>query len=983
MELNLFGIPPHVSFLDAIVEGWLARYASDDPLSVGRGLIMLPTRRSARGLADAFLRVSDGKPMLLPRIMALGALDEAPLALEGVLDLPPAVEPMHRLSVLTGLILAMNGHAGAPRAADRAWLLADELARLMDDAERAEVDLALRLPGAADAAFAQHWAETLQFLRIVTEAWPVWLSDNGLMNPAARQIALLNAQAEAWSNAPPADPVLIAGTTAGIPAVARLLKVVARMPAGMVVLPVLDRIMTDTEWAALDDSHAQAGLARLLEGLGATRADVRPWPSGEAGAVPEARFDLLSRAMLPAKALDGWRRPASVDLTGVQRLKPADAQEEAESIALVLRNALETPDARAALVTPDRDLAGRVAAELLRYGVIADDSAGEKLSETPPAVFLRLLTRAVAEELAPVALLALLKHPLAAAGLTPGQCRDEARRFEIRGLRGPRPSHGIVGLRLAAVEAKSEAFLQRLEACLEPALRVDASVAIAPAEALAAIVEAAERLAATTEESGAARLWAGEDGDALATHLSSALAALQGVPDQRRAVLPGLLDAILEGQAIRSRRATRGRDGTEHPRIFIWGLLEARLQAIDLLVLGGLVESVWPPMSEPGPWLSRPMRTTVGLPSPEQAVGQAAHDFVGAMCSAREVVLSCAARRDGAPAVPSRWLSRLEMFLRGKNMALPEHPASRWARALDLPADGPHPVEPPRPNPPIALRPSVLSVTEIETWLRDPYAIYARHVLMLRALKPLDEETDAADYGTVVHAGLNLFLKEFGTRWPPNAAARLRGAMDRALSEAGFRRALAAWWEPRLRRIADWVAEAERDRRSDSPPVEIATEIAGAMEMLRPGRAFRLIGRADRVERRADGRLVILDYKTGRIPTDKEVENGLAPQLLLEAAMALVGGFGPNVTGVSADLCYWHLTGRFIAGSARHLYAKHPEQLEPAVIEARESLGRLIDSFDDPDRCYLAQPHPDRTPRFSDYAQLSRVAEWAAAGDDA
>ena len=247
-----------MAFLDALAAEWLA--GAGDPLHAAHGLILLPTRRAARALAEAFLRASGGRPLLLPRITALGALDEAPLALAGALDLPPAVERTQRLAALARLILAMGGADGAPRTADRAWILAGELAALMDEAERAEIDLVDRLPEAADPAFATHWARTLQFLHIVTRAWPDWLAEQGLMNPAARQVALLNAQADAWEQEPPAERILVAGTTGGIPAVARLLRVIARLPTGAVVLPGLDTDMGEEIWAELDASHPQAGL---------------------------------------------------------------------------------------------------------------------------------------------------------------------------------------------------------------------------------------------------------------------------------------------------------------------------------------------------------------------------------------------------------------------------------------------------------------------------------------------------------------------------------------------------------------------------------------------------------------------------------------------------------------------------------------------------------------------------------------------------
>ncbi|MFL5254950.1 MAG: double-strand break repair protein AddB [Rhodopila sp.] len=981
--MNLFSIPPHVPFLDALAAGWLARGA--DPLTTANGLILLPTRRSARALAEAFLRAADGKPLLLPRITAIGALDEAPLAMAGTLGLPPAVEPMRRLAALSRLILAMNGANGAPRNADRAWRLARELAVLMDEAERHDIDLRERLPDACDLQFAAHWAETLKFLHIVTEVWPTWLAEAGVMNPAARQVALLDAQARTWAENPPAHPVLIAGTTAGIPAVGRLLRVVARLSNGQVVLPQLDLEMDDAAWGALEPSHPQAGLARLLASLDATRGDVHPWPVTANGAVPPMRFSILSKALLPAAALHQWMDRAKVDPDGLKRLTPVDQQHEAEAIALVLRSALETPGATAALVTPDRALAGRVTAALLRYGIVADDSAGEPLADTPPAVFLRLLIRAVAEDLAPVPLLALLKHPLAAAGLPPVECRSLARVLERACLRGPRPAPGLANLRRALGRRERklpalEAFLARLEFCLEPVLRMDTAAAYDAKQALTDLIEAAERLAATPETSGTRRLWGREEGEALAERLSAVRDALGLLPDLRRRVLLGLLDAVLEGKMIRSRRALRGRTGTEHPRVFIWGLLEARLQTADVVVLGSLAETVWPLAAEPGPWLSRPMRIKVGLPSPEEIVGQAAHDFAAACCSAATVVLSCPVRRDSAPAVPARWLTRLDMFLAGREQRLPEHPASAWARMLDLPDGPPQPARPPRPCPPAHLRPRRLSVTAIETWLRDPYAIYARAILRLPALKPLDEATDASDYGTVVHAGLHKFLDAHGPNNPLDLADAMRTAMRRALAEAGLRPALRAWWAPRLERITTWVGELEALRRGALRPVAVRPEVEGEIELVRPGGAFRLTGRADRIERYGDGSLVILDYKTGTPPSQKDVDDGLAPQLLLEAAMAERGGFTASLTGTVRELLYWQLSGGFERGKEHLLFRSNAASLPRAVAEALDSLERLIDAFDAPDRPYLSCPNPGVAPRFTDYAQLARVAEWSLAG---
>ena len=371
------------------------------------------------------------------------------------------------------------------------------------------------------------------------------------------------------------------------------------------------------------------------------------------------------------------------------------------------------------------------------------------------------------------------------------------------------------------------------------------------------------------------------------------------------------------------------------------------------------------------------MRIACGLPAPEDGVGVMAHDFAMLACSAPRVVLSCPRRREGAPAVPARWLVRLDALLRSKRRPLPRHPAAQWARQLDQPAEGPHPVLPPRPRPPVQRRPRRLSVTEIETWQRDPYAIYARHILKLKPLKPLEESADASDYGEIVHAALSRFLAGHGRGMtPPGAAAQLRALMDEALGEVAVRAALAAWWRPRLYRIADWVAEAERARREQDPSLVAFPEVQGEWSVPCDGAPFLLRGRADRIELRADGTLAILDYKTGTLPGAGEAEQGFATQLRLEAAMAAAGAFAAVGKRPVAALLFWRLTGGQPPGEAKLLFRGEADATLEAAREATEGLCHLIARYDDPAQPYLAQPDPESRPRFSDYAQLARVAEW-------
>ncbi|WP_282758096.1 double-strand break repair protein AddB [Komagataeibacter saccharivorans] len=1000
-------VPPHVPFVDQIAARWLEQ-AGHDPQACGNGLILLPSRRAGRALTEAFVRQVDGRPILLPRIAPIGALDEASLVLSGqnALDLPPAVDPMRRLATLTLLVMQAGKAFGDVQGVDQAWPLARALAELMDEAEWAECDLCERLPHAAEGDFAQHWHQTLQFLSIVTSVWPAWLAEQGVMNPVARQTALLHAQAARWRDSPPPAgyPVWAAGFSDAVPSTIVMLRAVLDQPDGMLILPGVDMECDDAIWRHLPPDHPQAGTAHMLAQLGVERAGMEIWsslPHDCVASSPVSRASLLSRALLPAHALERWReRDVPVEADGLSILRSADQQEEAAAIAMVLRQVLERPGRRAALVTPDRALAGRVATELVRWGVVADDSAGESMLTVPQTAFLRLIVQAVDGGLSPVALLSAIKHPLAACGLSPGTCRASARQLERLVLRGPAPPPGIAGLRSAlrratedphgaladAPDAPEEisAFINRLETVFGPLLALPRDTMVPVSVLLAALVETAQALAATDTVDGAERLWAGEEGNALGQHMSALLAWCDVLPDSRLGALDGLLASSLAGMTVHGRRAVRGRDGmTAHPRVFIWGLLEARLQTADTIVLGGLVETVWPPATDPGPWMSRPMRTRVGLPSPEWGIGQAARDFVSCACAAGQVVLSVAARRQGAPTVPARWLVRLDAYLAGHGRSLPAHPALRWLDSLDRPEGGvATPVSPPRPCPPVGLRPRSLSVTEIETWMRDPYAIYARRILRLRRLADLEELADAADYGQIVHAALERWFRAHPSDWPAGGAERMQAVFAEVLREAGLRPALAAWWAPRLDRIAAWCARTEEARRATGTPRTVLTELSGRMRLEDlPGGPFTLRGRADRIDLHdGDGGLSLFDYKTGTLPLRRSVVEGWQSQLVLEAAMIECGGFPPPVAGSVSELVYWRLTGGHVP--AQVLDVARGEELAELIASCRAGLRALVSAYDNPDQPYLSHPFPGEEPRFADYAHLARVAEWSAAREE-
>ena len=760
-----------------------------------------------------------------------------------------------------------------------------------------------------------------------------------------------------------------------MPALTGLLTVVAGLDHGAVILPGLDRRVDATEWAAIaaDEAHPQHLLALLLQELELDLEDVRDWPPAPhpdrlpaGGERKKSRVGLVGEALRPAATTDAWRGLGPVPaeaLAGVSRFDCIGPQHEAVTIALLLRRKLEMPGATAALVTPDRDLARRVAAELRRWGVEIDDSAGLPLSRTPPGVFLRHVVELAESQLAPVPLLATLKHPLAAGGLTSAEFRELTRRLESKIL-GPRPAPGFAGLRdaLGGKAGRLRHFVGRLEACLGPLPDLLTAPAVPLSRLVEAHVAAAERLSASATESGADRLWAEPAGEVAARFCHELIDAARDFPAMAGRDYAALYEALAAGAVV---RPAWGR----HPRLAIWGLVEARLQQADLVVLGGLNEGSWPGMPEHDPWMSRPMRRACRLAVPERAIGIAAHDFAQAM-GAPEVALTRAARREGVPTVPSRWLLRLDAVLNAVGLAgaLASDPTIEDAAALIDDADW-RPAPPVRACPPLAARPRTLSVTQIETWFRDPYAIYARHILDLRKLDDLDADPGRAELGIRIHEALDKFVSRLPTTLPADPEAELLRIGHENFGPILSRPGVWAFWWPRFERIARWFVAEERDRRRGL--VESLSERDGVLVLKARGGPFTLKAQADRIDRHVGGGLVLIDYKTGSLPSNKEIEQGFAPQLPLEGAILRDGNFG-EIRGVPTALEYWRLSGSDPAGKRNKIGGDDPGALIDFVLNKTRT---LIDRFDQAATPYYAVPSPRYAPRYSDYRQLERLGE--------
>jgi len=1024
-------IPPSAPFLPtlirALIDGALVPGfpSSGDPLALAAATLYLPTRRACRLARGLFLDVLGRDAAVLPRIRAIGDIDEDELAFaeaaagpmaEAALDLPPALGTFERRLLLAKLVLKwagspdLHGASGAPLVAHSpaaALALADDLARLIDDMTTRQVAWD-RLDDIVPERFDSYWQLSLKFLQIAPEAWPAILMERGAIEGAVRRDKLIAAEATRLAGAID-EPVIAAGSTGSMPSTAALLATIARLPHGAVVLPGLDTDLDPAAWdliggrerdegehTAPASGHPQFAMHGLLHRLQLDRSLVTTLASPQA----HGRERLLSESMRPAAATDRWRTRLD-DLTlgqaldGVAVIEAANADEEALAIAVVLREALEHPHMTAALATPDRALARRVGAALARWSVSVEDSGGDRLADTSAGCFARLAAEAALGGLPPVTLLALVKHQLFRLGSGEGAHARAIATLERALLRGPRPRLGSAGLihALAAFRAEQtnlhprdpRARLDEVDLDRAAELVARLSTALAPLERIATephalFGEIAARhrdvvAALGTDASGEIVAFGDNEGDALMSAFDDIAAGPAGDDIE---IAPGdypeLFVAAIADRVVR-------RPGPVNARLHIFGLLEARLQHVDRMVLGALVEGTWPPEARTDAWLSRPMRQDLGLDLPERRIGLSAHDFVQAL-GAREVILSRSAKVAGVPTVASRFVQRLMVVAGEARWARAKTRGERYlayARSLDRPPPIVKRITAPQPRPPTNARPTYLTVTEVEDWLRDPYTIYAKHVLKLVPLDAVDTPPGARDRGNLIHAAIDDFSRTYPDRLPADPIAELiRFGRKHFAPLADYPEARAFWW-PRFLRIAQWFGGWDAERRAGL--TSLGAEIRGEISIPVGSGAFRLAARADRIERRADGAVAILDYKTGQARTEKQVRTGLAPQLTLEAAILRNGGFKEIPAGASInELTYVVLRGGDPAGEPK------PIEFEDGTPDshADNALKRfttLVTRFADERQPFRSLVHPMWRARYGDYDHLARVKEWSAGGD--
>ena len=958
---KIYNIPASCSFVDTLAE-LLTKQYEGNLLELLDVLILMPNRRACMALKEAFVRVRGLQPTMLPKILPIGDVEEEELQIvgfnlaENLKDISPAIDSFERNLLFTKLILKKSAHFGVEKlSSNQAYYLAQELSKMIDMVNYEGLSFE-NLQNLVPEEYASHWLETLNFLEIITRQWPEVLKERGVVDASYRYNQLLEIQREVWEKNKTNQRIIIAGATANFPAVQKLVQTVLALPNGEFYINGLDKALDEVSWDNLDETHPEKEIKTLLDFLGVERSAIEDVvPSNN----PEREI-LISEIMRPARTTDKWREIKNKNLShlawrGIKEIECQDSRIEASSIALIMREVLETPEKTAALVTTDRNLARRVANELEKWEIKVDDSAGRPLHLTPIGIFLRQLIKVCEMGSKKVDLLGLLKNPYLCLGQEASKVRKLARNYEQKVLRAREPEK----------DEEIEAFLSFFAEKISPLKTLLAQKEVPLKELVKVHIETAVELAKTSQKEGDQVLWRGDEGGVAAKFVASLFEKSDVLGNVPPVEYLDLFDALMSGVTVRASFGT-------HPRLKILGPIEARFNNFDVIIIGGANEGIWPKLSASDPWMSRPMKKDFGFPLPEKQIGILAKDFAS-LLAGEEVYLTRADRVDGTPMIKSRWMMRLETVISALGLkvddVLEENIYSAWVKKFDE-LEQTNKISAPEPRPPLKYRPRKLSMSAIESLMKDPYIVFARHILKLYPLEELDVDLSAADYGNIIHDILDEFNKTYPEKYPTNAETELLRIGEAFFAKNEIALDTKAFWWPKFEKTVAWLVEVEKKYRQDI--VRVYSEIKGQMELETPAGKFIITAKADRVDVTKLGKINIVDYKTGQAKSKRELWAGYAPQLPIEALIAECGGF-ENVEAKKVEkLIYWRLANEELV---------FDEDIDGLLEKNKENIHKLISIFDFEDTPYMAKPHHKFSTQNTDYEHLARTKEWSVGGE--
>lgn len=992
---RIFTISPAAPFLEVLAQNILDGFPLDGTATATRftdWTVLLPTRRAAREFTEIFIHFAGRKTILLPRVKAIGDLDEE-LEFDGT-DSAGVLQPispnglLFLLQVLIsewakqnpGLALAQSIDVSASQRLG----LARSLVALLHQLDTQEIDLN-NLPLAYDLELSEHRQAILGLLALVHRVLPQKLDELHRTTFAAWRNTMLRREASRVQQQRIKMPIIAAGSTGTIPATRALLRAISQHPMGAVILPGLDQDIDDESWRSLPPEHAQFAMKHLIEEFGILRSDAKTL-----GPLLSPKTFLLGELLRPTQTAEIWSKalPASAAILnaathGINLVEARDHHIEARAIALILRHALEASDrATAALVTPNRDLAARVRNELQRWNISIDDSAGQPASRFGLAAACHALIQTVLHNFEATVLFDFLRHSEISMGHHGAEKAAVLKNIEIAILRNTNVADGLGGLGhafsrareakdkgershplLASLDenqwAKMENFIHQVQEILAPLQDKE----ILPfGQCLSKFIAVLKQLSPDVDETTPENL-------AFAEILDQLQADAEFSPDLDNHSFLINLAYILETAPFRSKANT-------NPRLSILGTLEARLLPSDVVILGGLNEGVWPTEPDAGPWLNRPMRDILKLAQPEREIGQSAHDFAQGL-GYPHVYLTWSKRVSGTPKNPSRWILRLKNLFRAAGLPETQCEDDTWCKFAEAMDDATMvPKGKPRPKPAVTARPTRFSVTEVENLLRDPYGVYAKRVLNLQPLEGLTNKSDPRLRGILFHAAITEWTRQQPKRPSPDDLELLLEAGRKAMLPLMGDPEVSAFWMPAFSRMAIWLAENDRQLRQGV--IRVVSEVAGKITFDVSSVPHLLTARADRIDFMSDNKVRIVDYKTGEVPTSEQVNAGFSPQLLLEGAILKAGGFKDLPQRDIGELLYIKLSSGRISGELRQISFKH-SSIDDKVQQQLQHLKTHLANYQSIETAYMPRRAPKTEMQVMAYDHLSRFAEWILA----
>lgn len=937
--MTLYNIPLGSSFLKTLADGIIERF-SDDPIRMGQSVVLLPTRRGCISLKDILQKKAKERSLILPRIYALADLEQNPI-LPGlpIIEIPKTISKWERLGKLAHLVQQFLRQRNLCDSIAVAYKLAKELSVLLDECYISNISLK-NIETLFQSDFSIYWQQNLSFLQIISDFWPVILKERGLVETVVQHQHNLRYICSQWS---PSFPVILAGTTGTRPATAELAKKVLQFPQGMVVLPGYDVAINGK---AIPATHPHYTLSHFVTYLEA--GDSIEWyPNRTQEARAKSKF--LVEAMAPILS-------HNTILTQVERqiiekdVTPIDCDsgdEEAMIIAALLRQTYEVQDKTAVVITPDQGLTKKIQSYLRRWEIEVNISSGTPLGDTVVGTFLTLVS-CLSIDMKVIDWLSLLKHPLFLKNEDRHMHLQKVRQLELEVYRKRRIDN-ITNLDLLPKELRCwyQALLEKVHPLLYKK----------PKQSFLDYLRLHQQVA---ESIAGKFLWLNDDGEVAKVFVEDLLSQVETFPSLTWGDYKGLFHQLMQVESVHNKK------GIGSP-LRILGTLEARQVEADVVILASLNEGSWPQTIEDGPWLSNNMRVKLGLPDLNRRLGLAAHDFCLSFAASR-VFLTRSKQNQGVVTTPSRMWQRFHTVAKINGLFFqPMTHLKKLVKDLDTPHSI-SPSEPPRPQPVRYMKPDQLSVTDIERLMRDPYSVYARKILRLKKLESLDQTLSGREWGQLVHLCLERAFTAYNQVSSINFMETLIQVGKTVFSPYFEDIVVRIFWWNRYLQICKWV---QRIISSSFDNLEgLKTEVMGTLELKVGEELLTLKTIADRIDSWGNGHYHIIDYKTGVLPTIKDVEAAFSPQLILEGLILMDGGF-QGLQASTIESFYWGLKGGAEGGVIKKI-DNYVQLLE----EAKRGLLALLDYFYKDEAVYLSCPWGEDKATFKHYFHLARVEEW-------